>query len=490
MKKILLSFAFVGSFLGANAQLPDGSIAPNFNVTDIDGNTHNLYAYLDAGYTVVMDVSATWCGPCWNYHQSGALEDLYVNHGPAGAPGVSASTTDDVMVIWVEGDGQTTLADIQGTGSNTQGDWTAGTQFPIVDNASLNGPYAIAYFPTIYTICPNRVLTESGQLSATAHYNKVGDCPAPASNQVDVAALSYDGEAVHCEGDYTPSVTIQNNGLSALTSATISISQGGNVVSTGTYSGNLATYGIATVTCSAITGFAGGALSVEVTTSGDASATNNTINTTIGTAAQAASSAINVDIVTDQWASETDWSIKNSAGTVVASCATCNWSDMGSAGTTVRPTQGVDLNPNECYTFEITDSYGDGICCSYGNGSYTVSDASGTTLATGGEFADIDVAAFKTGAASGASIEEVENIYMNVFPNPATTAVNVVFEANNTSYNVAILDLQGRVVSNQVVENVNGTQTVVFATENIAKGSYVVSVKSNGTTTTKNVVIK
>ena len=30
-------------------------------------------------------------------------------------PGVSASTTDDVIVIYVEGDNSTTLADLQGT---------------------------------------------------------------------------------------------------------------------------------------------------------------------------------------------------------------------------------------------------------------------------------------------------------------------------------------------------------------------------------------
>ena len=140
MKKLLLS-ALVCSALFANnthAQLPDGSVAQDFTVTDINGTEHNLYTYLDQGYSVVMDVSATWCGPCWGYHQSGALEDLYVNHGPAGFPGVSANTTDDVMVLWFEGDGSTTQADLEGTGGNTQGNWLAGTAFPIIDDASQN----------------------------------------------------------------------------------------------------------------------------------------------------------------------------------------------------------------------------------------------------------------------------------------------------------------------------------------------------------------
>ena len=117
MKKILLSAILCSTLFASNsiAQLPDGSIAPDFTTVDINGNTHNLYDYLDQGYTVVMDISATWCPPCWSYHQGGALEDLWANHGPAGAPGVSANTTDDVVVLWFEGDASTTQADLEGT---------------------------------------------------------------------------------------------------------------------------------------------------------------------------------------------------------------------------------------------------------------------------------------------------------------------------------------------------------------------------------------
>ena len=70
---------------------------------------------LDNGYTVIIDMNATWCPPCWSYHQSGELEDLWVNHGPAGQPGVSATTTDDVYVFMVESDDQLTAADLAGT---------------------------------------------------------------------------------------------------------------------------------------------------------------------------------------------------------------------------------------------------------------------------------------------------------------------------------------------------------------------------------------
>ena len=51
---VLISFSTI-----ATAQLPDGSIAPDFTTTDVNGNVHRLYDYLDDGYTVILDISAT-----------------------------------------------------------------------------------------------------------------------------------------------------------------------------------------------------------------------------------------------------------------------------------------------------------------------------------------------------------------------------------------------------------------------------------------------
>ena len=158
MKKLLLSAAlFVGAF-SANAQIADGSVAPDFTATDQFGTSHTLSTILAAGKTVIIDVSATWCGPCWGYHETHALRDIYNAYGPDGS--------DEVMVFYVEGDASTTTADLNGTGGNTQGDWVTGTPYPILDNATIADAYQITYFPTVYRICPDGFVYEIGQLTA------------------------------------------------------------------------------------------------------------------------------------------------------------------------------------------------------------------------------------------------------------------------------------------------------------------------------------
>jgi hypothetical protein len=142
MKKGLLALFAACAALVSQAQLPSGSLAPDFTTTDINGNSHNLYDYLSQGYTVVIDVSATWCGPCWNYHNSGALETLHEEHG--------VENGGNVIVMFIEGDGQTTNADLNGTGGNTQGDWVTGTNYIIADDAAVANILETSYFPTIY----------------------------------------------------------------------------------------------------------------------------------------------------------------------------------------------------------------------------------------------------------------------------------------------------------------------------------------------------
>lgn len=150
MKRILLVFALIVSLLSVGkSQLSSGSTAPDFTVTDLNGNSYNLYSLLGSGIDVVIDVSATWCGPCWNYHNSGILENIYNTYGPSG--------TGQVMVFFMEGDPNTNLACLYGPSGcvgGTQGNWVAGTPYPIIheQGPAVRAAYQVNAYPTIFII--------------------------------------------------------------------------------------------------------------------------------------------------------------------------------------------------------------------------------------------------------------------------------------------------------------------------------------------------
>lgn len=156
--------------ISSHAQLVNGSTAPDFTFTDIDGNTQNLYTYLNAGKYVAMDVSATWCVPCFAYHNSGVSDSLYTIHDIPG--------DQTWKILFVEGDGGTDLADLQGTGTNTVGDWITGTLYPIMNppySVALNDfktGYNISFYPTLFLICPNKkVYQDTLNASNKPHVN-------------------------------------------------------------------------------------------------------------------------------------------------------------------------------------------------------------------------------------------------------------------------------------------------------------------------------
>lgn len=390
MKKIttLLFALFLGVHAGW-AQLPDGSIAPNWTATDINGNSYTLYDILDAGKTVFIDFSATWCGPCWAYHNTGALENLYEQYGPGG--------TDEVMVFFIEGDETTTLADLNGTGGNTQGNWVNGTGYPIIDNASFNDGYNINYFPTIYRICPSRQITEVGQVPTDELYASANNCLKPFGVN-NAGVLDYSGfSGSFCESQtFVPGISVQNLGTAALKSLTLTMSLNGNVAETINWVGNLNTFEMAQVTFSSVT------LTANTQIDLVASNPNGTPDEDAGNNGFSAEAALSPDfsynrlkllVKTDNYPRETFWTVTDREGNILYA--------YGNPSVTGHPfptdpytnkltvhSHDIDLPGDGCYALHFYDDYGDGICCLEGAGYYELKDGAGNVLISGGEFGE------------------------------------------------------------------------------------------------------
>ncbi|MBB1338157.1 endonuclease [Pseudoalteromonas sp. SR44-2] len=101
--------------------------------------------------------------------------------------------------------------------------------------------------------------------------------------------------------------------------------------------------------------------------------------------------SLTLTLNTDNYGSETSWAVNNNQGSAVAN-------GSGYASNTQYDEQ-ICLTDGT-YTLVISDSYGDGMCCSTGNGSYALKQGS-TTLASGASFNNTDSTAFTLGSGSG-----------------------------------------------------------------------------------------
>ena len=105
--------------------------------------------------------------------------------------------------------------------------------------------------------------------------------------------------------------------------------------------------------------------------------------------AQCDANEVTLEIVFDTYSSETSWDIADDAGNILAS----NGYDAGTPSATETACLADGM-----YTLTMYDAYADGMCCLYGEGSYTLTDADGNVLASGGSFGASETTSFAVGA--------------------------------------------------------------------------------------------
>lgn len=87
-----------------------------------------------------------------------------------------------------------------------------------------------------------------------------------------------------------------------------------------------------------------------------------------------------------------------------------------------------------------------------------------------------------------AGIDNIDEISLEVYPNPASDIVNVSFEAEG-DYTITITDLAGREVATQSLSNLTGSQKIAVPTNDLNSGNYIISVATAGASYSQVLVI-
>jgi hypothetical protein len=369
----------------------------------------------------------------------------------------------------------------------------------MIDDAAIASAYQITYYPTLFRVCPDGLVSEEGQSNVSTWVSSIGsNCSQTLVGASDHASLD-DSEVALCSTDGAPSFEFSNFGTNDITSASVDLLENGSVVATAPFSGTVAQFATGSVTFPSMTINGGSTYTAEMTAVNGGAPYNSNITTSNMSVVSATTTgyAITVDFFTDNYAGETSWEIISSGGTVVASGGpyTVGTDDQRGGGgpdaqTTMSSTHTLP-NGVDCYAVKLIDNYGDGQ--QYGTGTNPQGgfgievQSQGNVIFNwdgGSGWSDVTRdAAMKTDASSGLGDIAIENV--SIFPNPASDVLNVEFNAEASEYTVAILDLQGRVLASE-----SGSQSVAFPVGDLAAGSYLVTITTELGVHTQNVVIK
>ena len=286
-----------------------------------------------------------------------------------------------------------------------------------------------------------------------------------------VSLVSNDGEVVVrpsfslCGGRPYGNFKIINRGSNNITSAVLSINDNGSTY-TKNWSGTLSTNqeavlpvmfsGTGTITAT-LTSVNGGT---------DSKTSNNTSSYayTLSTASpNYTATSVKLDLKLDKYCSETSWELVNSSGTVLYYGGP--YTDTTTAPAVKSFT--FPLANNNCYSFRIHDSYGDGIAPGY----YKLTTNSGVVMVNQTAFnGSYDAYAFSLGTLL--ATEDAKKINLQIFPNPASDILNITKVSSSANYN--IYNASGQLVSKGNISNnkVNVSK--------LPKGIYFIEVQEKG----------
>ena len=291
--------------------------------------------------------------------------------------------------------------------------------------------------------------------------------------QVDPIASAVGGvSGTFCSAEVTPTVSISNGGAVTLTSLTINYGYDGANNLTYNWSGSLAQWQSTTITLPpASLGGGNHSFSASVSNPNTGVDENNLNNTQSSNFVVVINGqTVVMDLTLDCYGSETSWELQNASGTVLYSGN--GYQDNAAGLNSVNWC--LDYG---CYSYIINDSYGDGLyglpfCQNSGSLEITYLGDSLTGISTdSSDFGDQAVLPF---CVDQISLDELNRVALNVFPNPAQNILFLSAQAHLTRY--SILDLSGKTVLTQALENTLQTPVNIAF---LSKGMYTVLVTVN-----------
>ncbi|MCF8463986.1 MAG: T9SS type A sorting domain-containing protein [Flavobacteriales bacterium] len=305
---------------------------------------------------------------------------------------------------------------------------------------------------------------------------------------------------VLCEAQsISPIFVLKNNGLTNLTSCTITYSYNGGNDQTIAWTGSLAQNATANVQLSDFTA-ALGTNTIDVSISAPNGQIDENVNnnsTSRSFELNVGEEVLNLTLRTDNYGYETYWELRGPNNQLVASGGntevgangggnqSAQAGDPGAYANNTTITETIQLVGDGCYTFLIVDDYGDGICCGFtGNGNYTLRDGNNTIMTQGDEFEEETESEF--GMVGGLSVSEASLGIVRVYPNPTEGVLNIEVEKADDLNSISIVDVVGRTVAQL---SVFGNTKTVINLNNLVDGVYHVNLNSDKGITSKKVVL-
>jgi hypothetical protein len=250
----------------------------------------------------------------------------------------------------------------------------------------------------------------------------------------------------------TPTIIIRNAGTTTLTSLTVNWDIDSGTSTVINWNGSLAQNETENLTLSPITQSTGSHL-LSVTSSSPNGVADENVSNDISTNSfiitnEYVSTQVHLELLTDDWAEETTWEFKDSNDNVLYSGGP--YTEDVDDNTIFQEVFNVPAG--ECYTFEIFDSAGDGICCGFGNGSYSLKTDDDTVIIDSGIFGASETTQMSVVNTLAINDEFLEQ-NISVFPNPTSGFVQIKIKEWVSDYQYEIYNVLGQTLKYNKLQN-------------------------------------